>query len=200
MTWEFANGYSHRLPPCSFPSQFYFYDISLKKGVQVFSLNSCKVRGSENPKETLSLRAEPLLTSMSPWRSSPKGLRVSSSLLFGLAFSVKNCSVTVFTQVSAAVLINFFRASSAALNRGRRLFKNWTLQKNLFLFNLTAYLSSARKKLLLATEASFHCHHSLLSALFSGVFTGNSDLTLPFYNNPFFFMKRPFQCGFRLSF
>ena len=71
-----------------------------------------------------------------------------------------------------------------ALIRGRRLFTNWALQR-IFPFHLTVYLPSVRKEPQSVIEASFHCHHSPLSALISGVFT-QSDLTLAFCNNPFF--------------
>ena len=63
-----------------------------------------------------------------------------------------------------------FRALSAAVNRGRRLFKNLTLQRNLFVkFNRIS--SFCTKQLQQLTEASFHCHNSPLSALYSGVST-----------------------------
>jgi len=39
---------------------------------------------------------------------------------------------TVFTRISAAALFEIFHASNAALIRGRRLFKTWMLQRNLF--------------------------------------------------------------------
>ena len=89
---------------------------------------------------------------------------------------------------------------SAGCNRGRHLFEGGAYlkigrYKKIVSFNLTVYLPSVRKKLLqLVIEAFFRCHHSPLSALFSGVLT-QSDFTLPFYNNLFLH----FQCGFRLS-
>ena len=136
------------------------------------------------PKETLSLRPEPLLTNMSPRRSSPKGLRVLSTLFFGLAFSVKNCSVTIFTQISAAVLINFFAPRVRRLIEGGANLKIGRY-KEIGLFNLTVFVSSVRKKLLLVTEASFHCHHSLLSVLYSGVFSQLRSYS-PLLQQPFF--------------
>ena len=59
--------------------------------------------------------------------------------------------------------------------------------KEIFSFNLIVYLPSLRKKKNTVTNRSVF---SLLplSALFRGVFT-QSDLTLPFYNNPFFKKK-----------
>ena len=93
-----------------------------------------------------------------------------------------------------------FGASSAALNRGRRLLKNWKLQE-IFSFNSTVYLPSVRKITFsnrnvfsLSPFTSFGTFQWCLPQLRSHS---------PFSNNPqqpfFFFKKRHFQCGFRLS-
>ena len=91
-----------------------------------------------------------------------------------------------------------FRASSAVLNRGQRLFEIGAYLKigcfkNFFLFNC-CIACIYTKKLQLVTEASFivAIHH------FSVVSSLNSDLTFPFYNNPFL-KKGHSQCGFRFS-
>ena len=70
-----------------------------------------------------------------------------------------------------------FRASTAALIRGRRLIKNWKLQGNL-LFQFNGKSSFCTKKLQLVIKASFHCHHSPLWH-FSVMSSLISDLTPP---------------------
>ena len=95
-----------------------------------------------------------------------------------------------------------WRWSSAPLYRGRCLFEGGIYlkigpYKEIFSFNLTAYLQSVWKKLQLVTETSFHCDHSPLSALFSDVFTRLRCYSL-LWQQPFF-EERSFQCSFRLS-
>ena len=82
------------------------------------------------------------------------------------------CSLhTVFTRISAAALITFFAPQV------RRL-----LKKEILSFNLTEYLQSERK--ITVSNRSVYCSDIHFFRLFSVVSSLNSDLTLPFYNNP----------------
>ena len=68
------------------------------------------------------------------------------------------------------MLIKFFAPQVRPLIEGGAYLKIGRYIE-IFSFNLTVYLPSVRKKLQLVAEASFHCHHLPLLALFSGVFT-----------------------------
>ena len=104
---------------------------------------------------------------------------------------------TVFTRISAAALIKFFAPQVRHLielvimifflnlvNRGLRLFEGGAYLKigrYTEIFSFSAISSIRRKIMQLVIEASFHCHHSPLSALFSDFFSQSDLLQQPFF-------------------
>ena len=91
--------------------------------------------------------------------------------------------LTVFTRISAAVLIIFFAPQVRRLMEGGAYLKIGRY-KEIFSFNLTVYLTICTKNLQYVTEAPFIVTIHLFR-YFSVVSSLTSDLTAPFYNITF---------------